>query len=145
MWKQFLLAGLSSRFLSSLVPVLAQLQNCIQAPIEFVCLLREECSSPADVIANAKLPVRRPVESVYDQGHPGDPSRGEDAVTKRKSKSSTVLPPIVITTEEARPLNVGMTLCPREAMFLAREMNRASMVPDNADLRRVVHMGSQVV
>jgi regulator of nucleoside diphosphate kinase len=51
----------------------------------------------------------------------------------------------VITTEEARRLNVGMTLCPREAMFLGREMNRANMVPDNADLRRVVHMDSQVV
>ena len=33
---------------------------------------------------------------------------------------------------------------PREASFLAREMNRANVVPDDADLRDVVRMGSQV-
>jgi hypothetical protein len=42
-------------------------------------------------------------------------------MTKRKSKSSTVLPPIVIATEEARRLNAlahsNMTLFPREAVF----------------------------
>jgi regulator of nucleoside diphosphate kinase len=67
---------------------------------------------------------------------------------KRKSKSETVLPPIVITTNEARRLNAlansNMALFPREAFFLAREMNRANVVPDDADLRGVIHMGSQV-
>ncbi|MEH2530821.1 regulator of nucleoside diphosphate kinase [Bradyrhizobium sp. AZCC 1588] len=69
-------------------------------------------------------------------------------MTKRKSKSGSVLPPIVVATNEARRLyalaNSNMTLFPREATFLAREMNRANVVPDNADLRGVVHMGSQV-
>ena len=69
-------------------------------------------------------------------------------MTRRKTKSGTVLPPIVIATDEARRLNAlansNMTLFPREAFFLAREMNRANVVPDNADLRGVVHMGSQV-
>jgi regulator of nucleoside diphosphate kinase len=37
-----------------------------------------------------------------------------------------------------------MALFPCEAFFLACEMNRANVVPDNADLRGVVHMGSQV-
>jgi regulator of nucleoside diphosphate kinase len=36
-----------------------------------------------------------------------------------------------------------MALVPREAFFLASEMNRASVVPDNSDFRGVVHMGSQ--
>ena len=69
-------------------------------------------------------------------------------MTRRKTKSGTVLPPIVIATDEARRLNAlansNMGLFPREAFFLAREMNRANVVPDNADLRGVVHMGSQV-
>jgi regulator of nucleoside diphosphate kinase len=67
---------------------------------------------------------------------------------KRKSKSDSVLPPIVTTTDEARRLyalaNSNMALFRREAFFLAREMSRANVVPDNADLRGVVHMGSQV-
>jgi regulator of nucleoside diphosphate kinase len=66
----------------------------------------------------------------------------------RKSKCGSVLPPIVITTNEARRLyalaNSNMALFPCEAFFLACEMNRANVVPDNADLRGVVHMGSQV-
>jgi regulator of nucleoside diphosphate kinase len=69
-------------------------------------------------------------------------------MTRRKTKSGTVVPPIVIATDEARRLNAlansNMALFPREAFFLAREMNRANVVPDNADLRGVVHMGSQV-
>ena len=69
-------------------------------------------------------------------------------MTKRKSKNGSVLPPIVIATDEARRSNAlansNMMLLPREAFFLAREMNRANVVPDNADLRGVVHMGSQV-
>ena len=62
--------------------------------------------------------------------------------------SGFVLPPIVIATDEARRLyalaNSNMALFPREAVFLAGEMNRANLVPNNADLRGVVHMGSQV-
>jgi regulator of nucleoside diphosphate kinase len=69
-------------------------------------------------------------------------------MTRRKTKSGTLLPPIVIATDEARRLNAlansNLALFPREAFFLAREMNRANVVPDNADLRGVVHMGSQV-
>ena len=66
----------------------------------------------------------------------------------RNSKSGTKLPPIVIFTDEARRLsalaNSNMALFPREAFFLASEMNRANVVPDNSDFRGVVHMGSQV-
>jgi regulator of nucleoside diphosphate kinase len=69
-------------------------------------------------------------------------------MSRRKGKSETALPPIVITTDEARRLNElansNMTLFPREAFFLAREMNRANVVRDDADLRGVIHMGSQV-
>jgi regulator of nucleoside diphosphate kinase len=69
-------------------------------------------------------------------------------MSRRKRKSETALPPIVITTDEARRLNAlansNMTLFPREAFFLAREMNRANVVRDDADLRGVIHMGSQV-
>ena len=59
-----------------------------------------------------------------------------------------VLPPIVITTEEARRLSAlaecSMELFPRVAHFLACEVDRASVVPDDCDLRGVVRMGSQV-
>jgi regulator of nucleoside diphosphate kinase len=69
----------------------------------------------------------------------------ENAMTRRKS----ILPSIVIATEEARRLcalaNSNMALFPRAAIFLAREMNRANLVADDAaDLRGVVRMGSQV-
>ena len=67
---------------------------------------------------------------------------------KRKSKSDSVLPPILITADEARRLyalvNSNMAHFRREAFFLTREMNRANVVPDNVDLSGVVHMGSQV-
>lgn len=69
-------------------------------------------------------------------------------MTKKTSKSDSALPPIVISADEARRLyalaNSNMTLFRREAFFLAREMNRANVVPDDGDLRGVVHMGSQV-
>ena len=56
--------------------------------------------------------------------------------------------PIVIPTDGARRPNAlansNMALFPREAFFMASEMNRANVVPDNSDLRGVVHMGSQV-
>jgi regulator of nucleoside diphosphate kinase len=67
---------------------------------------------------------------------------------RRKSKSDSALPPILITADEARRLyalaNLNMALFRREAFFLANEMRRANVVPDNADLHGVVHMGSQV-
>ena len=71
----------------------------------------------------------------------------------RKSKhnsrpSESVLPPIVIATEEARRLNTlansSMVLFPRVAYFLARETERAKVVTDDSDLRGIVRMGSQV-
>jgi regulator of nucleoside diphosphate kinase len=67
---------------------------------------------------------------------------------KRKSRAETVLPPIVITRDEACRLNTlansTRALFPREAFFLAREMERAKLVPDDADLRDIIHMGSRV-
>jgi regulator of nucleoside diphosphate kinase len=58
------------------------------------------------------------------------------------------LPPILVTTEEQRRLsglaNSSMERFPRVAHFLAHEMERASIVPDDADLQGVVRMGSQV-
>ena len=54
-------------------------------------------------------------------------------MTGRKNVSDSVLPPIVIATDEARRLsalaNSNMALFPRAANFLAREMNRANVVP----------------
>jgi regulator of nucleoside diphosphate kinase len=70
-------------------------------------------------------------------------------VTKKNNRSSdSVLPPIVTTMDEARRLNAlahsTMALFPREAFFLTRELNRANVVADDADLRGVIHMGSEV-
>jgi len=65
---------------------------------------------------------------------------------KRRTKSE--LPPIRITGDEMRRLrtlaNSSMDLFPRVANFLARELDRASVVQDDGDLRSVVRMGSQV-
>jgi regulator of nucleoside diphosphate kinase len=67
---------------------------------------------------------------------------------KHTAKHEPVLPPIVIRTDEARHLsllaNSSMERFPRIAHFLAREMDRASVVPADADLRGVVRMGSRV-
>jgi regulator of nucleoside diphosphate kinase len=58
------------------------------------------------------------------------------------------LPPILVTTEEKQRLsglaNSSMELFPRVAHFLAREMERARIAPDDAALRDVVRMGSEV-
>jgi regulator of nucleoside diphosphate kinase len=58
------------------------------------------------------------------------------------------LPPILVTTEEMRRLsglaNSSMDRFPHAAHFLAREMERANVVPDDADLHDVVRMGSRV-
>lgn len=57
-------------------------------------------------------------------------------------------PSILITTDDVNRLsllaNAGMTRFPRVAHFLAREIDRASVVPGRADLRGVVRMGSRV-
>ena len=70
-------------------------------------------------------------------------------MTRRKSKSGAVLPPIVIATDEARRLyalaNSNMALFPRAA-YLPRARNEPCKrgAGQCADLRGVVHMGSQV-
>ena len=68
--------------------------------------------------------------------------------TNRNSKPEIMLPPITVTEDEARRLNAlassSAMLFPRVAHFLAEEMERASVVADNSDLRGVVRMGSQV-
>ena len=68
--------------------------------------------------------------------------------TNRKSKPEIVLPPITVMEDEARRLNAlassSAVLFPRVAHFLAQEIERASVVADNSDLRGVVRMGSQV-
>jgi regulator of nucleoside diphosphate kinase len=76
--------------------------------------------------------------------------KGEITVSKieHKGKREPVLPRIVISTDDARRLSAladsSMVLFPREAHFLARETERAKVVEDEADLRGVVRMGSQV-
>ena len=66
----------------------------------------------------------------------------------RQSKPEIVLPPITVVEDEARRLNAlarsSAMLFPHVAHFLAQEMERASVVAENADLRGVVRMGSQV-
>ena len=69
--------------------------------------------------------------------------------SKHNSQSpEPVLPPIMITTDEARRLNTlansSMGLFPRVAYFLARETERAKVVARDCDLRGIVRMGSQV-
>src|SRR5690348_801517 len=60
----------------------------------------------------------------------------------------TQLPPIMITTDDVRRLsllaNSNMTRFPRVAHFLAREIDRANVVPGQVDLAGVVRMGSWV-
>jgi regulator of nucleoside diphosphate kinase len=66
----------------------------------------------------------------------------------RNGKRDIVLPPITVMEDEARRLSAlassSAVLFPRVAHFLAREIERASVVADNSDLRGVVRMGSQV-
>ena len=58
------------------------------------------------------------------------------------------LPPIMITSDDVRRLsllaNSSMTRFPRVAHFLAREIDRANVVPGQVDLPTVVRMGSLV-
>ena len=57
-------------------------------------------------------------------------------------------PLILITTDDVNRLtllaNASMTRFPRVADFLAREIDRANVVPGQVDLRGVVRMGSRV-
>ena len=68
--------------------------------------------------------------------------------TNRNSKPEIMLPPITVMEDEAKRLNALASSCavlyPRVAHFLAQEMERASVVANNSDLRGVVRMGSQV-
>jgi regulator of nucleoside diphosphate kinase len=68
--------------------------------------------------------------------------------TNRKDKPEIALPAITVLEDEARRLNglagSSAVLFPRVAHFLDREIERASVVMDNSDLRGVVRMGSQV-
>jgi regulator of nucleoside diphosphate kinase len=71
------------------------------------------------------------------------------ALSKQEHRGKEgLLPPIMVTTDEARRLsalaNSSAVLFPRVAHFLAREMERAQVVSDDSDLRGVVRMGSQV-
>lgn len=65
-------------------------------------------------------------------------------MTHRHSK----LPSILITTADMHRLsllaNSNMTRFPRVAHFLAREIERANVVPGEVDLPNVVRMGSRV-
>ena len=71
-------------------------------------------------------------------------------MSKNKPNGSheAVLPPIVITSDEARRLsalaNSSMAIFPRVAHFLVGETERAKLVAADCDLRGVVRMGSQV-
>ncbi|QOZ56470.1 nucleoside diphosphate kinase regulator [Bradyrhizobium sp. CCBAU 53338] len=63
-------------------------------------------------------------------------------------KRKAVLPPIKVTKDDMRRLNVlansSTELFPRVSHFLAREMERATVVADGTDLHGVVRMGSRV-
>jgi regulator of nucleoside diphosphate kinase len=68
--------------------------------------------------------------------------------TTYKDKPEIVLPPVTVLEDEARRLSAlassSAVLFPRVAHFLAREIERASVVANNSDVRGVVRMGSQV-
>lgn len=68
--------------------------------------------------------------------------------TQPNSRLEVKLPPITVREDEAKRLNDLASSCavlfPRVAHFLAQEMERASVVASNCDLRGVVRMGSKV-
>lgn len=68
--------------------------------------------------------------------------------TNPNSRLEVKLPPITVREDEAKRLNDLARSCavlfPRVAHFLAQEMERASVVASNCDLRGVVRMGSKV-
>jgi hypothetical protein len=67
---------------------------------------------------------------------------------KHNGKPEPVLPPIAITTDEARRLgalaNSSIALLPRVTHLLADETERSKLVADDSDPRGIVCMGSQV-
>jgi regulator of nucleoside diphosphate kinase len=68
--------------------------------------------------------------------------------TNRKGKPENALPSVTVMAGEARRLNAlassSEVIFPRVAHFLAQEIERATVVADNSDLRGVVRMGSLV-
>lgn len=68
--------------------------------------------------------------------------------TCRKGKPEIELPPIIVMEHEARRLSAlassSAVPFPRVAHFLEGEIERASVVAENSDMRGVVRMGSQV-
>jgi regulator of nucleoside diphosphate kinase len=71
-------------------------------------------------------------------------SRKEPAMSHRQSQ----LPPIMISSDDVRRLsllaNSSMRRFPRVAHFLAREIDRASVIPGQVALPGVVRMGSRL-
>lgn len=69
-------------------------------------------------------------------------------MSQHKRRIESELPPIQVTGDEMRRLRAladsSMDLFPRVAHFLARELDRASVVQDDGDMPDVVRMGSQV-
>lgn len=74
--------------------------------------------------------------------------KDQKTMTPTPTYHQTQLPPIMITTDDARRLSLladsNMTRFPRLAHFLAREIDRANVVPEQDDLAGVVRMGSWV-
>lgn len=68
--------------------------------------------------------------------------------TNRHRKEAPALPSIRVTEDELQRLtslaNATMELFPRVAHFLAREMERATVVTDERELHGVIRMGSKV-
>jgi regulator of nucleoside diphosphate kinase len=69
-------------------------------------------------------------------------------MSKKNRRTESILPPIQITGDEMSRLrtlsNFSMELFPRVALFLTRELDRARVVQDDAVLRNVVRMGSEI-
>ena len=69
-------------------------------------------------------------------------------MSKNKRSTESELPPIYMNGDEMRRLRTladsGMDVFPRVAHFLARELERASVLQEDGELRRVVRMGSEV-
>jgi regulator of nucleoside diphosphate kinase len=67
----------------------------------------------------------------------------------KKRTTEPELPPLLVTNDDMQRLSVlansSMGVFPRVAHFLAREMDRANVVPDDSDLHGVVRMGCRVV
>lgn len=68
--------------------------------------------------------------------------------SNRWGKPESAWPPIMVMHDDARRLNVlassSAMLFPRVPRFLAKEIERASVMADDSDLPGLVRMGSQV-